>query len=275
MINRTSNIINRTSGRFLVASVLVLFSACQKVINVKLSPGASKYVVQGVITDQPGTCSVYITTTKDFSADNTFPGVSGATVKVESDGTVYTLTETTPGTYTTSAITGTPDKTYNMTAIVDGNTYTASSTMPQPVGMDSMYVSKRALTDKLYATVVYTDPAGIPNYYRWVQYVNGLKEKTIFVSDDQLTDGLTIKGQLNYNNDTDDPNRDIRIGDTVRLDMICLDSAVYNYWYSLNIEASGNGSANSPGNPISNIKGGCLGYFSAQTVRTKTLIVQK
>ena len=31
----------------------------------------------------------------------------------------------------------------------------------------------------------------------------------------------------------------------------------------------------SPGNPISNINGGCLGYFSAQTVRSKTLIVHK
>jgi len=274
-MSRTSNIINRNSGRILIACIAVLFSACQKVISVKLSPGASKYVIEGVITDQPGTCSVSITATKDFSADNTFPGVSGATVKVESDGTVYTLTETTPGTYATSAITGTPGKTYTMTAIVDGNTYTASSTMPQPVGLDSMYVSNGSLSNKLYVTIVYTDPAGVPNYYRWVQYINGLKEKSVFIADDEFSDGLTVKGQLNYNNDTNDPNRDITIGDTVRIDMICLDSAVYKYWYELNTEASGNGSANSPANPISNINGGCLGYFSAQTVRTKTLVVHK
>jgi hypothetical protein len=110
---------------------------------------------------------------------------------------------------------------------------------------------------------------------RWVQYVNGLEEKTIFIGDDEFTDGLTIRDQLNYNNDTNDPNRDIKTGDTVRVDMLCLDAAVYKYWYSLNTEASGNGSANSPGNPISNINGGCLGYFSAQTVRSKTLVVQK
>jgi len=273
-MNRTSNMINRTSGRILAASIAVLFSACQKVIDVKLSPGASKYVVEGVITDQPGTCSVFITTTKDFSADNTFPGVSGATVKVESDGTVYSLTETSPGTYATSALTGKPGKTYTMTAIVDGDTYTASSTMPQPVGLDSMYVSNGVRSNKLYVTMTYTDPAGIPNYYRWVQYINGLEGQAIFISDDELTDGLTITGQLNYNNNTNDPKRDIKIGDTVRMDMICMDSAVYEYWYSLNTEASGNGSANSPGNPISNITGGCLGYFSAQTVRTKTIVVQ-
>ena len=274
-MKRTSNIINRTSGRILIASVAVLFSACQKVINLKLSSSASKYVVEGVITDQPGTCSVSITTTEDFSVSTPSPAVSGASVKVESDGTVYTLTETTPGNYTTSAITGTPGKIYDMTAIVDGNTYTASSTMPQPVGLDSIYVSNGPLSHKLYVTVVYSDPKGIPNYYRWVQYINGLQEKTIFIADDEFSDGLTIKDQLNYNNDTNDPNRDIKIGDTVRVDMICLDSAVYKYWYALSTDASGNGNANAPGNPISNINGGCLGYFSAQTVRTKTLVVQK
>lgn len=274
-MNRISNIINRASGRILIAGVAILFSACERVINVPLSSSTPKYVVEGIITDQPGTCSVSISTTQDFSAGTTSPGVSGANVKVESDGTVYTLTETTPGNYTTSAITGTPGKTYNMTAIVDGNTYTASSSMPQPVGLDSMYVSNGPLSNKLYVTVVYSDPMGVPNYYRWVQYVNGLEEKTIFISDDQFTDGLTVKDQLNYNNDTNDPNRDIKTGDTVRVDMICLDSAVYQYWYALNTEATGNGNATAPGNPVSNINGGCLGYFSAQTVRTKTLVVQK
>ena len=81
---------------------------------------------------------------------------------MESDGAVYILTETTPGNYTTSALTGTPGKTYNMTAIVAGNTYTASSTMPQPVGMDSIYVSNGPLSNKLYVTVVYNDPIGVP-----------------------------------------------------------------------------------------------------------------
>ena len=52
-MNRTSNIITRTSGRILIAGVAVLFSACQRVINVPLSSSTPKYVVEGVITDQP------------------------------------------------------------------------------------------------------------------------------------------------------------------------------------------------------------------------------
>jgi len=55
--------------------------------------------------------------------------------------------------------------------------------------------------------------------------------------------------------------------------MICNDAAVYKYWYSLNDGATGTGQSASPANPVTNISGGALGYFSAQTVRTKGIKV--
>ncbi|GGA96085.1 DUF4249 domain-containing protein [Puia dinghuensis] len=252
------------------------FCACQRVISVPLDPGATKYVIEGVVTDEPGGSSVSITQTKDFSANNTFAGVSGATVTIENNGSSYLLTESSPGVYTTSALTGVPGNTYYMKVVLNGVIYTATSTMPNPVvGMDSIYVSNGTLTDKRYVTVVFTDPAGIPNYYRWVQYVNGRQEKTNFLGNDEFTDGLRIKDQLEFNNDTNDRNRDIKTGDSVRIDMINIDSAVFQYWYALQRNADGSGQSASPANPTGNIAGGCLGYFSAQGVRTKSLLVGK
>ena len=257
-------------------TIVLLFSACQKVINVKLDSSATKYVIEGVVTDQPGGSSVSITQTRDFSANNTFVGVSGATVTIENNGSSYPLTESNQGIYTTSTLTGVPGSTYSMKVVLNGATYTASSTMPNPVvGIDSLYVSTGTLTNKRYATVVFTDPAGIPNYYRWVQYVNGHQEKTNFLGDDEFTDGLKIKTQLDFNNDTDDPKRNINTGDSVRIDMINIDSAVYQYWFALERNADGSGNSASPANPTSNIAGGCLGYFSAQAVRTRSLLVGK
>lgn len=254
----------------------LLFCACEKVISVHLDSGATKYVIEGVVTDQPDGSSVSITRTKDFSSDNTFAGVSGAIVTIENNGASYPLTESSPGVYTTSALTGVPGKTYNMKVVLDGVSYTASSTMPTTVvGMDSIYVSNGTLTNKRYVTVVYTDPAGIPNYYRWVQYVNGRKEKTNFFSDDEFTAGLTIRAQLDFNNDTNDSARDIKTGDSVRIDMINIDSAVFQYWFALQQNADGSGQSASPANPAGNITGGCLGYFSAQTVRPRSLVVGK
>jgi len=262
--------------RILTLITIGLLCACQRVVTVHLNTGATKYVIEGVVTDQPGGASVSITQTKDFSSDNTFTGVSGATVTIEHNDSAYPLTESGPGIYTNGTLTGIPGNTYKLKVVLDGVLYTASSTMPNPVvGMDSIYVSNGVLTTKRYLTVVYTDPAGPPNYYRWVQYVNGRQEQTVFLGNDEFTDGLTVKDQLDFNNDTNDPNRDINTGDSIRIDMINLDSTVYHYWFALQQNANGSTGGASPANPTGNISGGCLGYFSAQGVRTRSLLVGK
>lgn len=255
---------------FLIAIFLV---SCQKVISVKLNSSETKYVITGKVTDQPGECLVSITRTKDFSEDNQFPGVSGATVTVDHDGVVTTLPETEAGSYSTGSITGEPGHTYLMTVQIGSETFSASSTMPQPVDLDSMYVSNEPLSNKKYITVVYRDPLNIANYYHFIQYINGRKEQTIFASDDEFTDGQRVRSQLNYNNDTDDSTRDIKSHDSVSIDMICNDAAVYKYWYSLSNGATGANQSATPANPVSNISGGALGYFSAQTIRRKSIKV--
>jgi hypothetical protein len=263
----------RINNCLVLLAFILLTGSCQRVISVQLNSSASKYVIEGIVTDQPGGCSVSITQTKDFSANNTFSGVSGATVTIENNGTIYPLAESTTGVYTTSSLIGVPGKTYALKVVLNGAIYMAASTMPQPVGLDTMYISNAVLTTRRYVTIVYSDPPGVPNYYRWIQFVNGIQEKTIFVTSDEFDDGLQVRGQLDFNNDTNDPNRDIKTGDSVRIDMLNIDSAVYHYWYALQRNASGSGNTATPANPTSNISGGCLGYFSAQSVRSRSLIV--
>ena len=250
---------------------VALLGSCQKVIDVKLDSSEAQYVIVGTVTDQPGSCQVSITQTKSFSDDNNFPGVSGAIVTVENNGVVTPLTEQGNGIYQTNSITGLPGQTYQLVVNIKGQVFTSGSTMPQPVDLDSLYISAGRLSDKNYVTVIYKDPAGVPNYYRFIQYVNGKKEKSIFADDDEFTDGQRVRSQLQYDNDTDDKSRDITSGDSVRIEMICIDAAVYKYWYSLNDGATGASQSASPANPVSNISGSVMGYFSAQTVRGKTI----
>jgi hypothetical protein len=242
---------------------------------VHLDSSETEYVIVGTVTGGVQGASVSITQTKDFSEDNDFPGVSGAVVTVTHNGVTYTLIDSSDGVYKTDSITGVPGDTYSLSILLNGVQYTATSTMPQPVSMDSMYISKGTFSNKNFVTVMYQDPASIANYYRFVQYVNGNKEKSIFVSDDEFTNGNLVRNQLNFNNDTDDKKRDINAGDSVRVDMMCIDQAVYNYWYSLNSGATGDSQSASPANPVSNIKGGTvIGYFSAQTLESKTILVK-
>jgi hypothetical protein len=76
-------------------------------------------------------------------------------------------------------------------------------------------------------------------------------------------------------NDDDEPDNSIKIGDLVQIDMQCIDSAIYKYWYSLNRSATGGGqNSATPANPVTNMTGGALGYFSAHTLESRTLVVQ-
>jgi len=260
---------------------LIAFTSCRKVIDIDLNSAAKKYVIEGVITNQQDSCKVLISQTVNFSDDNNVPTVSGATVTIADDeGLITTLAEAAPGTYRAATFKGTPGKIYHLTVKIDDKTFTASSTMPQIVKYDSLYVTETTLFDGLekVATVQYKDPVGKGNSYRYIQHVNGKREKTIFVENDELTDGRTIKTELLIFGDDSDTKEErdkkkIKSGDALRVDMMCIDQPVYKYWYSLLNSATGSNNNATPANPVTNINGGSLGYFSAQTFDTKTIVV--
>lgn len=253
-----------------VASV-VCFTSCQKVIDVKLDEADKKIVIDAVITDNEGGCKVRLSKTKNFDADNNFVGLSGAVVTIKDEtGTATTLTETTTGVYSNSHLKGTSGKTYQLLVTVEGKSYSASSTMPEHIHLDSLYLKKQKFFDEeeTFCNVVFQDPGGVKNYYLFKQYVNDKRTDGTFIMDDDLSDGKQFKSTLYLFPEDEDK---IKSGDLVEVEMQCIDKAVYKYWYSYDQAASGGGSA-TPANPVSNISGGALGYFSAQTVQRKSVI---
>ena len=61
----------------LLISWLVVFSSCQKVIDVDIENVPKKYVVEGIVTDQQDSSRVLISTTKDMSESGGFEGDPG------------------------------------------------------------------------------------------------------------------------------------------------------------------------------------------------------
>jgi hypothetical protein len=251
------------------------FSGCEKVIDVDLNTTEKKYIVEAVLTDQPNSCKVLITETKNFDADNTFNGVPGATVTIaDNNSSPVTLTETSAGQYERNLV-GVAGHIYTLQVNMGGQTFRATSTMPSLVPFDSLYISERSLfgESNKYATLSYKDPAGKGNAYRYIQYVNGVKEKTIFVRDDDLSDGRQIERVLLFFGDEDDEDeKKIKTGDSVRIEMLGIDYPVYKYWYSLSQSSTGDNQSATPGNPVTNITGGALGYFSTHTYQSKTVV---
>lgn len=248
-------------------------ASCEKVIDVKLDDADKKFVVDAVLTDQAGDCMVKLSQTKNFNEDNTFNGFSGAAVTIKDpEGNITTLAETAPGVYTNTTLKGASGKAYELTVTVAGNTFRSTSVMPDLVPLDSIYVKTQKFfdEDETFSSVVFNDPGGVHNYYRFVQLVNGERTKGNFIMDDDLSDGKLFNSTLYFFTDKDEDK--IKPGDKITIEMQCIEAPVYKYWFSLDQSSSGSSQSAAPSNPVSNVSGGALGYFSAHTVVRKSLI---
>lgn len=264
---------------FLIVSALfsVLFLAsCEKVIELDLKDAEKKYVIEGILTDQPDMTKVLISQSKKFDEGNDFPGVSDASVSITDNATGESteLVETSPGVYEAASMKGIPGQAYTLRVSIGETSFTATSTMPLFVNMDTIYVTEENMFGEIWklANIELQDPEGIENRYRYVQYINGVKSKGVFIRDDGLSDGLPFSTKLYMTPDTEEEDR-LKSGDEVKIEMQCIDPKVYKYWYSLDQSATGSSQSATPANPVSNIEGGALGYFSAHTTQTKTMIV--
>ncbi|MFZ1976751.1 MAG: DUF4249 domain-containing protein [Bacteroidota bacterium] len=255
----------------LFAACSAVFFSCQKVIQVDLNSSAPVIVIEGIITDQPGPYRVTLSQTVEYDQPNVFPPVSGAAVTLSDNlGNSELLTETSSGTYTSSHMQGVPGRTYTLAVLSNGTTYTAASTMPPPVTIDSLTEGNLSFgpNNTKDIEVHFRDPTGIQNYYRFVEIKNGVPQKFIFLVSDRLQDGYEITSTLFANTDT------LRTGDSVSVQLQCIDENVYNYFRTLVQVLNNSSLATSPANPPSNFNGGALGYFSAYAVRSKLIIIR-
>ncbi|WP_157308030.1 DUF4249 domain-containing protein [Chitinophaga tropicalis] len=259
----------------ILGTALLLGTACEKEITPDLGGNDSRYVVEGVLTDEAGGCSVKISRTKDFYSDNSFDGVSGAIVKIYHGTDTTVLAETSTGVYTAPELTGSSGNTYGMTVNIAGEVITATSIMPSKVNMDSLYITKEEVfgDTQNQPTVQFQDPAGVANYYRFTLYVNDYKSTNIYVRNDDLTDGNLVNANLfSFDSEEGDPDY-VDSGDQITVEMMNIDPFVYKYFFSLSQSATGENQSASPANPVSNLKGNALGYFSAHTIQRKTITV--
>ncbi|AHF18090.1 DUF4249 domain-containing protein [Niabella soli] len=265
----------RFKRNLLLLIVLGAMSAgCQKVIHLSIEGVAKKYVIEATVADNTDFYNVIISQTLNIADSNLFRGVPNALVTISEDGkTPVPLADKGNGIYHAN-VSGRPGHTYNLVVKVDGQVFTASSTMPVKVPLDSVYINERPFLGRMQkiAAVAFTDPPGEGNAYRFTQYVNDRKEITIFVTNDKLFDGRSVSYELLVF--SSDEESDLKTGDHLKVEMRCISMDNYMYWYSLSQSALGQNQSASPGNPVTNITGGALGHFSANTYATKTIIVR-
>ena len=270
------NMKNRFTLRFLAAAaVLLLTASCQKVVTLNLKAADPRLTIEGNLADDGHPCIVLLSRSVSYTETNIFPAVSGAVVTLSDDaGGLEILAETsTPGQYQGRTVMGQPGRRYTLRVEADGQAYVAASTLPAVVvAFMGLKAQKSGAGSNIQLLPQYQDPAGIRNYYSFRQYTNGVLSKSLFLQNDEFTDGKanarTLGGQGQGGGGR------LMAGDSVRVEMQNVDADVYEYFRTLNLTLQGGGMATaSPANPKSNFSGGVLGYFSAHSLQRRKIIV--
>jgi hypothetical protein len=257
---------NRNTIIFASFSLLAL-SSCTKVVELDLKNSRPQYVIEGNISnnDEPG----YVRITRSVNFNETaYPAVTNATVIVSDDlGHADTLEQTTPGYYSSNGK-GIPGHTYHLLVQVDGKTFTASSTMPRQVSMDTLYAVKETPfgEDLITPYVTYLDPKSNTDYYNFMVYRNGQRSRKLFFTNDLFDNGQkTIQALRDFDSS-------YVSGDRVTVEMQSISKEMHDYLYSVQQNLSQNTAT--PANPIRMIKGEeVVGYFSAHTSQKRSIII--
>lgn len=269
-------------------STILLLSSCTKIIDIELHEGLQRIVIEGKITDQDVPISVKITRTTDYFNPDQPENVTGAKVSIKGETDVYVnLNEISPGLYQTSLMKGENGQLYQLRVEDGENVYEASAFLPEKVKVDSLvyepsfFMSPRDTTLSYLLTCWFTDPGNRADYYNFK-----LKKTPVDTASQQFGppssgSSAILLNDVNFNGRPGSINLNragtFRFGDTITVDLISIDATIYQYYDQLN-EIMGGGimlGSSAPANPTSNISNGAMGYFSAEAVDRKTVIISK
>jgi len=114
------------------------------------------------------------------------------------------------------------------------------------------------------------------NRYLFRYTVNDRSKANFLEFSDNVNNGLPNQRPLLLPNDDEDDSEKVKVGDTITVEMQCIDDKVYTFYAAL-LQLSGGGGPGggvTPTNPPGNISNGALGYFSAHTVKIKTTVIE-
>ena len=257
-----------------IVFILFAFSGCEKVIEIDLADSKEAIVIEAIINNNQLPITVRVSKTTPYFGTKTSNPVSGAKVSARSEnGKTKYLVETAPGIYELEKTIALPGFWYYINVEYDSITYSARSFLNEPVQIEEVgfsYFDGFGVFDSGYKVNTYiTDPGNIENYYRLKYYVNGKPVSDpggISIYSDHLFNGNPIGfGQQSIV---------FQETDTVTIELQSIDKAAYDYFSTLENISGDIPQSASPANPISNFNNGALGYFSAYTFDSKTVIIE-
>lgn len=244
-------------------------------VDIDLNDSEPRLIVDGLVCDSPGPYQINLQLSGSYFNQPDLNQVSGAVVIISDNaGMTDSLKEIASGVYQTSKLKGIPGKTYKLKVLSDNKEYAATTTMGCKVEIDSLAVRKGKSIQIEFDGIREDNRAEIhcffkdpkeKNYYRFKVYRNGiLNVKNYTLYDDQYTNGQQIDFMV----------RRVEVGEVVRVELISIDKATYEYYRALgNVLHSNPIFGSTPANPNTNLTNGAMGYFGAGAISSKTIDV--
>lgn len=256
--------------------ISIVFSfGCLKVLNINITNPNAKIVIDAVITDGAGPYFVNISRATSINEASVYSTKEAAKIYIwDNLGQRDTLIKVKDGLYQTRNLRGITGRTYSIEVHMENNIYTASNKMPSRISFDKIDLDSLSFNGlKIYTMIpTFTDPPTKGNYYRFIQRINDSLDNAYYLLNDDVNNGVVNKTPLIA------VNAAIRIkkGDSVSVEMQCINKAEYEYFSTLSQQTNFGINANSaPSNPKSNFNGNVLGFFSCHSSEYKYMGILK
>lgn len=251
--------------------VAVVFTGCEKVIDVDLNTAPPRLVIDASINwvkGTPGTeQKIKLTTTTDYFS-NVIPPATGAVVYItDSNQVQYDFTEstTTSGEYVCSNFAPVLNQDYTLTVIYKGETYTATETMKPVPSIDKIEQNNNGgiSGEDIEIRTFFTDNPETVDFYllKFGSSINAIPSFSAF--DDQ-----NIQGNQAYDVYFDP---DLKAGDQLKISLSGVSQRYFNYMQKI-ISISGGQSGGPFSTPPATVRGNVinktnennfpLGYFN-------------
>jgi hypothetical protein len=274
---------NLIVASFLLATAIILFNACEEVIDVDVDDYEQNIVIDGAITDIPGQNYVKIYYPDNAFKSGSITNISGAKVTVSDDaGNSEILEETQPGYYIISSLVGVYGRKYTLRVEYKGKAYTGSSVLMMPMSFDSIQFEKSSSyywgipVDYYKIRFLITNKKGIDEYWLIKVTGNSGNYSSDYVATEVYSDKYSDGKQDVLNNFSEEFSTNTKI----KVELLSIDKSAYEYYYQLN-ELAGEGDITvsdilnmNTFNPNSNLSNGALGYFGAYSYKSYTVTVQ-
>ncbi|WP_170178355.1 DUF4249 domain-containing protein [Flammeovirga pectinis] len=253
---------------------LLIGTSCEKVIDIDLKDASPELVIEAVIYKGENDFTVKVSRTAPYFDNTPTEKIDNAKVSLKFEGETLDIPNVGRGEYITF-LNAKVNTAFLLEVEVDGKSYSATTDLIEKVAIDSVYYEYQEAFGPREAGytvfVQFTDPAAT-NFYRLTHSLNGVYQNGN--NDLQVMEDSKING-----NKTHFPIRGkiFEVGDKIDVQFIHFDEASYDYFNSLadiiNTGGGPNGGSAAPGNPLSNWSNNALGYFSAYSYDTASIII--